>query len=47
MSCFAEAGMPELDWEHGLTLLHEMIRIRRFEEKSVDVVHGVMKQIGF
>jgi len=37
MNCFAEAGMPDLDREHGLKLLHEMIRIRRFEEKSVEL----------
>jgi pyruvate dehydrogenase E1 component alpha subunit len=37
MNCFADAGMPDLDREHGLKLLHEMIRIRRFEEKSVEL----------
>jgi len=37
MSCFAEAGMPDLDRAHGLVLLREMIRIRRFEEKSVEL----------
>jgi pyruvate dehydrogenase E1 component alpha subunit len=37
MSCFAEAGVPDLDREHGLKLLHEMLRIRRFEEKSVEL----------
>ena len=37
MSCFAEAGMPDLDREHALTLLREMLRIRRFEEKSVEL----------
>jgi pyruvate dehydrogenase E1 component alpha subunit len=37
MSCFAEAGTPDLDREHGLKLLREMIRIRRFEEKSVEL----------
>jgi len=37
MNCFAEAGIPDLDREHGLKLLHEMLRIRRFEEKSVEL----------
>jgi len=37
MNCFAESGMPDLNREHGLKLLHEMIRIRRFEEKSVEL----------
>lgn len=37
MNCFAEAGMPDLDREHALTLFHEMLRIRRFEEKSVEL----------
>ena len=37
MNCFAEAGMPDLDREHALTLLREMLRIRRFEEKSVEL----------
>jgi pyruvate dehydrogenase E1 component alpha subunit len=37
MNCFAEAGRPALDREHGLKLLHEMLRIRRFEEKSVEL----------
>jgi pyruvate dehydrogenase E1 component alpha subunit len=37
MSCFAEAGMPDLGREHALTLLREMLRIRRFEEKSVEL----------
>jgi len=37
MSCFAKAGTPDLDREHALTLLHGMIRIRRFEEKSVEL----------
>ncbi len=29
--------MPDLNREHGRKLLHEMIRIRRFEEKSVEL----------
>ena len=37
MSCFAEAGTPYLDREHALKLLYEMLRIRRFEEKSVEL----------
>jgi pyruvate dehydrogenase E1 component alpha subunit len=37
MNCFAEAGMPDLDRAHGLRLLHEMLRIRRFEEKAVEL----------
>jgi len=37
MNCFAEAGMPDLDREHALALLCGMIRIRRFEEKSVEL----------
>jgi len=37
MNCFAEAGMPDLDRAHALKLLHEMLRVRRFEEKSVEL----------
>jgi len=37
MNCFADAGMPDLDHAHARTLLHEMLRIRRFEEKSVEL----------
>lgn len=37
MNCFAETGIPDLDREHGLKLLHGMLRIRRFEEKSVEL----------
>jgi pyruvate dehydrogenase E1 component alpha subunit len=37
MHCFVEAGQPPLDRAHGIKLFHEMLRIRRFEEKSVEL----------
>ena len=37
MSCFAESGIPDLDRVHCLKLLREMIRVRRFEEKSAEL----------
>ncbi len=42
----SETAVSELDREHGLHLLHEMLRIRRFEEKSAEM-YSAMKIRGF
>jgi pyruvate dehydrogenase E1 component subunit alpha len=40
------AGRAEIDREHGLLLLREMLRIRRFEEKAAEV-YTLSKILGF
>ncbi|MBE9486614.1 MAG: pyruvate dehydrogenase (acetyl-transferring) E1 component subunit alpha, partial [Chloroflexi bacterium] len=40
------SGQPLVDQEHSLHLLHRMLRIRRFEEKSAEL-YGAMKIRGF
>jgi pyruvate dehydrogenase E1 component alpha subunit/2-oxoisovalerate dehydrogenase E1 component len=41
-----EEGMLQVDRIHGLHLLHQMLRIRRLEEKSAEL-YGAMKIRGF
>jgi TPP-dependent pyruvate/acetoin dehydrogenase alpha subunit len=42
----AQVDFPPLERNHGLHLLHEMVRIRRFEEKCVEL-YSAMKIRGF
>jgi pyruvate dehydrogenase E1 component alpha subunit len=37
MTVESSTGRPAVDRDHGLTLLHEMVRIRRFEEKCAEL----------
>jgi pyruvate dehydrogenase E1 component alpha subunit len=46
MSEQAQAVLPRVDRDHGLHLLREMVRIRRFEEKCVEL-YSAMKIRGF
>jgi pyruvate dehydrogenase E1 component alpha subunit len=47
MICFAEAGAVVPDRDHCVMLLHQMLRIRRFEEKAAELyslgkIHGFL-----
>jgi pyruvate dehydrogenase E1 component alpha subunit len=47
MSCFAEAGAVVPDRDHCVMLYHQMLRIRRFEEKAAELyslgkIHGFL-----